>query len=134
MTWDEICQLKWEGFSIGSHSFSHALLTDLTIEQAKAEIKDSRTLLSNRLNDNIEGFSYPRGRWNGALAKLVAQEGYSFAVTTRFGSNNENCDLYALARRNLSDYKGVRSLIPVPMHMLEMTGLLDRFLVKRRTS
>jgi len=134
MTWNEISQLKRDGFSIGSHSLSHIPLTELTTEQAKVEIKDSRAILSNKVDDEIEGFSYPRGRWNGTLAELAAQEGYSFAVTTRFGSNNESCDLYALARRNLCDYKGVRSLIPVPMHMLEMTGLLDRFLVKRRTS
>ncbi|MFC1822443.1 polysaccharide deacetylase family protein [Thermodesulfobacteriota bacterium] len=133
MNWEEIVQLKKDGFSIGSHAMEHIKLTELNTGQAKAEIQDSREILTRKVGSKIEGFSYPVGGWNKMLSQIVAQAGYSYAVTTRFESNTDKCNLYALARRNISDYQGIRSYFPVVMHLLEITGLLDKVLTKRRS-
>ena len=132
MTWDEIRRLKADGFSIGSHTISHKSLVGLPLVEAHAEIRDSCKILSNKLGEVITGFSYPRGDWNRTLAKIVAQAGYSYAVTTRYGSNSNPVNVYGLARRNISDYQGIRAHMPLIMYRLELTGIMDRVLADRR--
>ena len=132
MNWEEILQLHKCGFSVGSHTLSHIPLTDLHPADAKREITESGEILSQRLGAPIKGFSYPRGAWNMELANMAKQAGYDYAVTTVFGSNKPGCDLFALSRRSISDYPDIRSFFSVPMYLLEMTGLLDRFIAKRR--
>ncbi|HAO22730.1 MAG TPA: hypothetical protein DCQ37_21110 [Desulfobacteraceae bacterium] len=132
MTWEEIRQMQQDGFSIGSHSLSHTPLTDLTPDQAKFEIEQSKIILSQRLGTEVSGFCYPRGAWNKTVADIAKHAGYAYAATTIFGSNTRGCNLYALARRNMSDYQGIRAHFPIPAYLLEMTGILDKWLSKRR--
>ncbi len=132
MIWNEVKQLIEEGFSIGSHSLSHIPLTDLTPDDAEIEIKKSKSALSERLDAEILGFCYPRGACNANIAMMAKEAGYAYAVTTVFGSNHSDCDLYRLSRRNMSDYQGIRSYFPIPAYLLELTGLADFILAKRR--
>lgn len=132
MNWEEIRDLHKCGFSVGSHTLSHIPLTDLAPADAEKEIAESGKILSQRIGAPVKGFSYPRGAWNRELAVMAKQAGYDYAVTTVFGSNKSGCDRFALSRRSISDYPDIRSLFSVPMYLLEMTGLLDRFIAKRR--
>lgn len=133
MNWDEVRQLKKSGFSIGSHSLSHVPLTDLPNDKAQREIKESKFRLEQKLGKTVSGFSYPRGSYSKIHARIVERAGYSYAVTTRFGSNQSGCDIFELARRNISDFQGFRSYFPVSMQLLELTGIFDSILSKRRT-
>lgn len=133
MNWQEVRQLSQEGFEIGSHTMSHAPLTDLPDDQARKEIQQSKQVLAARIGSEVHGFCYPRGQFLNDHARMVQDSGYSYAVTTRFGSNNSQTDPFCLARRNIADYQGIRSYFPVAMHMLELTGWLDPILKSRRS-
>lgn len=133
MTWHELAVLTKEGFSIGSHGLSHVPLTDLTHVEATRELKASRQILSERLGTVIFGFSYPRGNFDKEIVQAVPNAGYSYAAGTKFGSNSESSNLYTLARRNISNFSGVRSYAPILMHLIELSGLLDPILTSRRT-
>jgi peptidoglycan/xylan/chitin deacetylase (PgdA/CDA1 family) len=132
MTWTEIKQLAEDGFAIGSHSLSHIPLTDLPDDLAKEEIEMSKTNIENKLNIDVEGFSYPRGSHTLKHAAMVEEAGYSYAVTTYFGKNRRGCDPFRLSRRNISDYHGIRSWFPITMYMIELSGILDSVLSGRR--
>ncbi|MBD3345369.1 MAG: polysaccharide deacetylase family protein [Chitinivibrionales bacterium] len=132
MSWAELNRLSMEGFSIGSHCISHIPLTDLSSDTAKKEIFLSKLILERRIKATVKGFSYPRGSYKTNHVRMVQQAGYSYAVTTKFSSNRRDCNRFTLARRNVSDFYGLRSLIPVGMHLLETTGWLDPLLTNRR--
>ena len=134
MNWDELHQMQKEGFSIGSHSVSHIPLTDLDPQAARYEIAASADLLEDRLGHRPVGFCYPRGAYDQAHAQMVKDCGYEYAVTTRFGGNGPGADSFALNRRNMADFHGVRARFPVMMHMLELSGWLDGLLALRRTA
>ncbi|WP_161635975.1 polysaccharide deacetylase family protein [Desulfonatronovibrio hydrogenovorans] len=120
------------GFEIGSHTVSHNPLTDLTLGQAESEISQSRQVLEQMCEARIQAFCYPRGAWNNELAGLAEKSGYSCAVTTCFGSNRPGQNMYSLKRRNISDYHGIRSLFPVLMSLMELSGRMDFLLSSRR--
>lgn len=134
LNWDEVREISRRGHEIGSHTLSHRLLTQLDEGDARKEIFESRTALSKKVGQEVVGFSYPRGEWNQTVAMLVAQAGYSYAVTTRYGRNRDSADFYSLARLNISDYRGIRASMAKTMYYLEIAGFLDKVLAGRRSS
>lgn len=133
MNREELRNLVGKGFFLGSHSSSHVPLTDLDDREVETEIHGSRCKLQEYFGSEIASFCYPRGSWNEDLSRLVEQAGYACAVTTEFGSNMNKPNLFALRRRNISDYQGVRSRFAVRMHLFELTGWLDGLLASRRS-
>ncbi|MBM4137672.1 MAG: hypothetical protein FJ241_12720 [Nitrospira sp.] len=134
LNWDEVKEILKKGHEIGSHTLSHRPLTQLSEAEARKEISESKAILSKKIGQQqVMGFSYPRGDWNQKIADMVVEGGYSYAVTTRYGSNNRNANLYALARRNISDYQGIRAYMPTVMYWLEFSGIFDKVLAARRS-
>lgn len=134
MNWEEIRWLQKEGFAIGSHSLSHTPLTDLDGRAAQREIATSALLLEERLGLRPGGFCYPRGACTEAHARMAQAGGYRYAVTTCYGNNGPQADLFALRRRGMADYQGVRARFPLAMHLLEISGGLDWLLSRRRAA
>ena len=58
---DEIIYLDKLGFEIGSHSYSHTLLSRLDKEKQSLEILKSKIFLENFLNHKVKSFCYPYG-------------------------------------------------------------------------
>jgi peptidoglycan/xylan/chitin deacetylase (PgdA/CDA1 family) len=86
------------GHSIGAHTLSHAHLTQLSPEDARREIADSKARLEDLFGVPIEHFCYPYGDWNPAVRDYVIQAGYKTACTTAFGINEPGCDPFSLKR------------------------------------
>ncbi len=132
MNWTEIQQLIKDGFTIGSHSLSHEPLTDISPKEAVNEIKLSKKQLEKKLNISIEGFSYPRGKCNAALAHAVESSGYRYAVTTHYGTNTDVSHPFTLSRRNIDTFNDFRKHFSSLMYMIEISGALDNFFSERR--
>ena len=132
MNWHEVRDIAGRGFEIGSHTISHIPLTDLEDLKAEEEILRSKELISRKLNCEVNGFCYPRGAFADKHMEMVRQSSYSYAVSTRFGSNKERANLYALKRRSISDFPDFRDRFAGSFHLLELSGAVDPILLKRR--
>lgn len=132
MNWNEIKTLKYQGFEIGSHTVSHIPLTDLSDLQADFEIEQSKRLLSEKIDSDVKGFCYPRGAFLHKHLKMVEDNNYSYAVSTQFGRNSGSLNAYKLCRWNISDYPDIRNHFAAIFHLFELSGALDRILLKRR--
>ncbi len=86
------------GNEIGSHSQSHARLTQLPCDQAGEEISASKKKLEDLFGVAIQHFCYPYGDWNEAIRDLVIAAGYRTACTTEPGVNTSDTSLFALKR------------------------------------
>lgn len=95
ITWDQLRELKQNGFYIGSHSVAHS---DLSRQQKdedgrsylarlKKEIFRSKQIIDKQLGQDTLIFSYPFGRRNQTVVSLARQAGYKMAVTVDRGSN-----------------------------------------------
>ncbi len=80
--------LSNNGVAIGSHSRTHARLTEASPQDAEKEISDSRRELQDMLGLDVTGFAYPYGLYNATIGDMVAAAGYTTACTTRSGFNN----------------------------------------------
>ena len=106
ITWDQLRELKREGFTIGSHSIAHSDLSrkkkdedkKTYMARLKREIFRSKQILDEKLGQDTIIFSYPFGKLNQTVASLTRQAGYKMAVTVNRGSNPFFTDPFMIKR------------------------------------
>lgn len=86
------------GMDIGSHTRTHADLTQLNATQARDQIIGSRQELEKTLGCVVRHFCYPYGRFHTEHALMAAQAGYLTATTTRRGRVHQRDDIMQLRR------------------------------------
>lgn len=88
LNWDDIRQLKKEGIEIGSHTYSHFVLTQANQKDLENELVSSKAKIEKEIDSVVEAFSYPKGRVNNVVALAVKNAGYKYAITTKYGVNS----------------------------------------------
>jgi peptidoglycan/xylan/chitin deacetylase (PgdA/CDA1 family) len=87
LTRAQLRELTELGFEIGSHSLTHAYLTDLAPAQLAREIADSRKELSQITGRPIDHFSCPGGRWDLRVIAAAKQAGYRSVASSEAVAN-----------------------------------------------
>ena len=82
LTWEMIRDLQRSGFTIGSHSRTHSLLTKEGEDTVLQETLGSRRDLEARLGVPVRHFAYPNGWFNAATIRAVEAAGYRCAYTS----------------------------------------------------
>jgi peptidoglycan/xylan/chitin deacetylase (PgdA/CDA1 family) len=98
LSWNEVLEMKKYGIDFQPHSHSHPLLTDLTGDEIKAELINSKKEIESRLNKKAEVFCYPHGKYDDEVIKILKDLGFKAAVTTRFGWNYKPIDFFKIER------------------------------------
>jgi peptidoglycan/xylan/chitin deacetylase (PgdA/CDA1 family) len=100
--WEEIRELDADGtLKFEAHSLSHANLPSLREEAVRQEIAGSKRVLEARLGRSVEVFSYPFGLFSPRERRVVAEAGFTAAVTCEPGLNTRWTDRFALRRRQI---------------------------------
>jgi peptidoglycan/xylan/chitin deacetylase (PgdA/CDA1 family) len=94
----QLRELSESGFEIGSHSMTHSYLHDLTTEQIRAEVVESKDYLEQVTSKRVAHFSCPGGRWDRRVSRIVKEAGYDSLVTSQIGTNAPTSDSFRLAR------------------------------------
>jgi peptidoglycan/xylan/chitin deacetylase (PgdA/CDA1 family) len=74
-------QLHAQGHEVASHGMTHRRLSGLTLDEARAEMANSRADLEAVVGP-VAGYAFPQGDFNTALLELV-REHYDYACATR---------------------------------------------------
>lgn len=101
LSWEEVCEMYRHGIQFGAHTVSHPPLSRLQVEDARQEIRRSKSTIENVLNATVNTFAYPSGRrgdFTATTKALVEEAGFDCAVTTIFGNNEPGADLYEMRR------------------------------------
>jgi peptidoglycan/xylan/chitin deacetylase (PgdA/CDA1 family) len=96
--WKELKDMSENGITIGSHTTTHASLTDMDTKSARHEISNSKSELEDALGKPVHFFAYPYGLFNEQTEKCVVEAGYLGACSTRSGFNSEHANPFALRR------------------------------------
>jgi len=99
MSWDELRSLDPELVTIGSHTFTHPILTTLQDDQLEFELRESRRQLEEKLDRPVPYFCYPNGALDSRVHTAVQKE-YAAAVSTESGTvgRNQTPDQHRLPR------------------------------------
>jgi peptidoglycan/xylan/chitin deacetylase (PgdA/CDA1 family) len=106
LTWEQVREMAAGGITFGAHTVSHPILTRVGLEEATAEIRDSKAAIERELGRPVDQFAYPNGTradFNDAILRILRDQGFRCAVTTLWGINDTACDPFELKRVGLWD-------------------------------
>jgi len=84
---NQIHNLKKEGMNIGSHLMTHRFLHKLSKEEIFYELKESKKILEDIIQDEIKYFSVPGGLYNPSVIEIAKMVGYQNIFTSDVGIN-----------------------------------------------
>ncbi|MCI0490338.1 MAG: polysaccharide deacetylase family protein, partial [Blastocatellia bacterium] len=88
LTWEHLREMDSAGIEIGSHTVTHPVLTNITREQLRWELGESRARIASVLDHDVKLFCYPNGDSDPDVRREVERAGYTCAVTTAPGFND----------------------------------------------
>lgn len=99
MSWKEIKEIASDDlFTVGSHAITHQFLTQLEIKEVEKEITESKRILEENLDRQIDAISYPHGRYNESIIDIVKKSGYKIGFTGDRIINKNRNNLLKLGR------------------------------------
>lgn len=96
MGWDALRELVERGVEVGSHTVSHAHLTQLADDELRGELADSKARLEDELGRPCRFVAYPFGEDDARVHAAAEAAGYEAAFSLR--GEAAGTDRFALPR------------------------------------
>jgi peptidoglycan/xylan/chitin deacetylase (PgdA/CDA1 family) len=109
LSWDDLRELARDPLvTIGAHTVNHPVLSALSVDQAYAEISESRERIESHIGVPVKHFCYPFGSRKEVGVRefeLARELGFKTATTTRWGNifQKHRVHLHALPRVPLTN-------------------------------
>lgn len=100
LTWSDVKEMAAAGISFGSHTNTHAILTDIPGSDAVRELTDSKSAIEAELSACVS-FAYPNGDWSPKIRDMVAQSSYQAAFVNSPGIWQAHSNRFSIPRINL---------------------------------
>lgn len=81
MSEEQIAELDKDGFEMFSHTLSHTMLTNVSINRLTKELKDSKNALEEIVGHHVLAVSYPYGAYDSRVCNAAKQTGYQLGFT-----------------------------------------------------
>jgi peptidoglycan/xylan/chitin deacetylase (PgdA/CDA1 family) len=114
LNWEQIAEIDAyknkkgvDLFTIGSHTATHAALGDISLTQVETELKESKQVISTKLNSQVDFFSLPYGSGlnNQDILALIKSAGYKGMRTSTVAAiSTYPFDMYNLPAVNIENY------------------------------
>ena len=125
LSWEELRQLAREGVTLGAHTQTHPILTQLEPGQIRAEVAGSQQDLKREIGKVLPVFCYPNGNCNEVVTNILGEAGFVAAFTMRSGQNDlGSADHLRLCRTSIN--KRTSPLI-FRLRLLPLFGHVDRW-------
>lgn len=82
LKWQQVLEMQRSGFSFGAHTLTHPFLTSLDPAEALREISESKRIIEEKTQTEVDFFCYPFGDFSPQTTELVRSCGFKGAVVT----------------------------------------------------
>jgi peptidoglycan/xylan/chitin deacetylase (PgdA/CDA1 family)/glycosyltransferase involved in cell wall biosynthesis len=106
LTPSQLMELHRSGMEIGSHTVTHARLTEVSADFARNELINSKKNLEEMLGAEVPSFAYPYGSLDARVKEMVEEAGYKFAVAADTGPTALCDDLLEIRRTQVFPWTG----------------------------
>jgi peptidoglycan/xylan/chitin deacetylase (PgdA/CDA1 family) len=78
VSWEQAREMASDGHCIGSHGWSHRMLTQCSSSELDRELSGAKREIEDRLGVEVDSISAPGGRWDERVVKACAVAGYKY--------------------------------------------------------
>ncbi|CAB3913849.1 Poly-beta-1,6-N-acetyl-D-glucosamine N-deacetylase [Achromobacter deleyi] len=107
MTVEEMRQWAAAGHEVGSHTLDHVHLPEMTPDEARRQMVESKDVLEQALGAPVTAFCYPYGDHGPEHLAMAREAGYDNATLTKRGLANASDDPFGLPRVTVSRSTGI---------------------------
>jgi peptidoglycan/xylan/chitin deacetylase (PgdA/CDA1 family) len=97
-TWEELRDRDRSVWRIGSHSVHHIFLNELRHGEIYQELRDSKRMLEDQLEEPIHTVSIPNGAVSDSVRAIAHDVGYSYVFTSDVQFNTRDSSPFDLGR------------------------------------
>ncbi len=108
---DLIKELSNMGINFGAHTVNHLRLTELSKSDAEFQIRQSKIKLEKILGYQVDSFSFPHGKYNYEVIKILEKYKFSNAMTCNSDSFSNNSSLFEIPRKYITYFDDLDSFI-----------------------
>ena len=95
ITWDQLKEMRANGFAVGSHTIYHSDLTSPKenesdqdhIARIRKELNGSKKIIDQKLGQNTSFLAYPFGYYDQRSIQMAKAAGYKLAMSVKRGGN-----------------------------------------------
>ncbi|HYZ75346.1 MAG TPA: polysaccharide deacetylase family protein, partial [Chthoniobacterales bacterium] len=98
LSWEEVRALQEIGVEFGCHSATHQRMTDMGLAELVRDTVRARAILEEGLGAPVHTLAYPYGAENEFVRRVIADLGFSAAVTCEPGVSRLGDDPLRLRR------------------------------------
>ncbi|MFO8236005.1 MAG: polysaccharide deacetylase family protein [Bacteroidales bacterium] len=102
LSWDDIRELRQQGYEFGNHSHTHDHFLNYSDEQTREEFRrdlsQAEKIFQQQLGFKPRLYCYPYGEYNPDMQKILKKKGYRAAAAQKSGVIYSESDLFALPR------------------------------------
>ncbi len=107
MNWEQVEEMdKSNLVDFQPHTVNHPKLAEISIEEAKKEILDSKKIIEEKLNKECKFFAYPSGSYNKEIINILKENGFKAGLTVKEGLNCSKRPVFELKRNFIYLYCG----------------------------
>lgn len=84
LTWEHIRMMVAQGIAMGAHTQNHPIMTRIPLEQARAEVRNSKASIEEKIGQPVTTFAYTNGLtgdFNREVQAMLRQELFEAAFT-----------------------------------------------------
>jgi peptidoglycan/xylan/chitin deacetylase (PgdA/CDA1 family) len=132
LNWDEVREMARNGISFGSHTHTHAVLPELTSDEAEDEMTLSKRLIETAIGMPVRMLAYPDGCFSEGTKKLANEVGFDYALQTRRNLQGHGRDPYAIPRIRIEEAHSLnaRGRFSASAFSLEVSDLSNYLLLR----
>lgn len=87
LTQSQIKEMQKYGISFQSHTCTHPNLTQISEQEVKKELEESRKILEDILDEPVRHLSYPYGAYNDKIMRIASEAKYEAAYAAGHAPN-----------------------------------------------
>jgi peptidoglycan/xylan/chitin deacetylase (PgdA/CDA1 family) len=114
LTWNEVRELRKTGVNFGSHTVTHPQLRNISTEQVREEIRQSKDTIEDNLGERIAAFAYPYAfpetdrAFIETLRRTLQESQYRCGVTTTIGRAKQSDNSLFMKRLPVNKHDDIR--------------------------
>ncbi len=107
INWDMIKEMQKSGLTdFYSHTMSHRKCAELSYEDLRKELNNSKTVIEEKLRKPCPYLCWPKGSYNDLSVKAAQDVGYTALFTTKKGVVKKGSDRFSIERIAVKDNVG----------------------------